>query len=33
MESLTNAPKLQMHDPLHAVLGHIAVVQKRVGYA
>ena len=28
-----NAPKLQMHDPLHAVLRHIVVVKQRVGYA
>ena len=27
------APKLQMHDPLHAVLRHIVVVEERVGYA
>lgn len=29
----TNAPELQMHHPLHAILRHIVVVEQRVSYA
>ena len=28
-----NAPELQMHDPLHAILWYIIVIEERVSYA
>lgn len=28
-----SAPELQIHDPLHAVLRHVVVVEEGVGYA
>lgn len=33
MEVGRESPKLQMHDPLHAILRHIVIIEERVRYA
>lgn len=33
MEVGRESPKLQMHDPLHAILRHVIIIEKRVRYA